>query len=324
MGLETGTWINDLVTTNPLGTDLKTQGDDHLRLLKTILKNTFPRAGKAFYFPQNLSKAANYTVVAADDKSVISVDTTAGAVTLTLPTLGAGDDGWSIDVLKTNTGANPVFIAPPAGTINGATKVRRTLEFLVTKVIWNGANFWASRPNGGCIGELRAFAGSTLPNDCLWPDGSTFVAANYVELNTALGGNTTPDVRGRVLAARDNLGIGAAGRIGTVATDNGTIVGSTLFSTGGQSTHTQAAGEVGAHGHPGSTANPHTHTVGPAPDTTSQSISPGGFGVPTSSTTTYTTSTASTTALTIATSAAPSAMSWLQPTIIVNMGLVAE
>lgn len=42
MGLETATYINGLVTTNPLGTDPKSAGDDHLRLLKTTIKNTFP------------------------------------------------------------------------------------------------------------------------------------------------------------------------------------------------------------------------------------------------------------------------------------------
>lgn len=42
MGLETATYINGLVVTNPLGTDPKSAGDDHLRLLKTVIKNTFP------------------------------------------------------------------------------------------------------------------------------------------------------------------------------------------------------------------------------------------------------------------------------------------
>jgi hypothetical protein len=42
MGLETGNYISDLVQTNPLSTDLKSQGDDHLRLIKKTLKQTFP------------------------------------------------------------------------------------------------------------------------------------------------------------------------------------------------------------------------------------------------------------------------------------------
>lgn len=42
MGLETTTYIDGLVTTNPTGSDGKSQGDDHLRLIKSAIKNTFP------------------------------------------------------------------------------------------------------------------------------------------------------------------------------------------------------------------------------------------------------------------------------------------
>lgn len=47
MGLETGTYVNDLVVTNPTSVDLVKFGDDHLRLIKTCLKNTFPNADGA-------------------------------------------------------------------------------------------------------------------------------------------------------------------------------------------------------------------------------------------------------------------------------------
>ena len=40
MALETGNYINDLVITNPTSTDPKSQGDDQIRLLKTVLKET--------------------------------------------------------------------------------------------------------------------------------------------------------------------------------------------------------------------------------------------------------------------------------------------
>lgn len=42
MALESATNISDLVTTNPTAGDPKSQGDDHLRLLKTVLKNSVP------------------------------------------------------------------------------------------------------------------------------------------------------------------------------------------------------------------------------------------------------------------------------------------
>lgn len=42
MALETANTINQLVESNPLGTDNKSQGDDHIRLIKKTLRNTFP------------------------------------------------------------------------------------------------------------------------------------------------------------------------------------------------------------------------------------------------------------------------------------------
>lgn len=42
MGLEVATYIDGLVISNPAGTDDRSQGDDHIRLVKSVLKNTFP------------------------------------------------------------------------------------------------------------------------------------------------------------------------------------------------------------------------------------------------------------------------------------------
>lgn len=41
MSLESGGFIKDLVATNPEGTDPKSQGDDHMRLIKAVLKSQF-------------------------------------------------------------------------------------------------------------------------------------------------------------------------------------------------------------------------------------------------------------------------------------------
>lgn len=47
MALETGTYISDLVSTNPVSGDPKSQGDDHFRLLKSTIKATFPNVDGA-------------------------------------------------------------------------------------------------------------------------------------------------------------------------------------------------------------------------------------------------------------------------------------
>ena len=47
MALESATYINGLVTTNPTGSDSISQGDDHIRLIKTVLKNSLPNVTTA-------------------------------------------------------------------------------------------------------------------------------------------------------------------------------------------------------------------------------------------------------------------------------------
>ena len=42
MALETATYINGLVVTNPVATDGLAQADDHMRLIKSTIKSTFP------------------------------------------------------------------------------------------------------------------------------------------------------------------------------------------------------------------------------------------------------------------------------------------
>ena len=42
MPLETASFINGLVATNPVSTDPVAQADDHIRLIKSVLKSTFP------------------------------------------------------------------------------------------------------------------------------------------------------------------------------------------------------------------------------------------------------------------------------------------
>lgn len=47
MALETATFISDLVSTNPNASDNISQGDDHIRLLKSTIKATFPNLNGA-------------------------------------------------------------------------------------------------------------------------------------------------------------------------------------------------------------------------------------------------------------------------------------
>ena len=57
MGLESGTYIDSLVATNPVGSDNRNQGDDHLRLIKATVKASFPDVDEAVVTIHNGSSA---------------------------------------------------------------------------------------------------------------------------------------------------------------------------------------------------------------------------------------------------------------------------
>jgi hypothetical protein len=64
MGLETASTISGLQSSNPLSTDLKAYGDDHIRLIKSVLKTQFPGSGgSGFSTPITASEAEiNYLI----------------------------------------------------------------------------------------------------------------------------------------------------------------------------------------------------------------------------------------------------------------------
>ena len=136
MGLEVGTYVGDLDITNPVGaTDKRHQGDDHIRLIKAILKATFPNASKPFRFPSILSKTSNYTILSSDSNAVIFADTSAGAFNLTLPSLAVGDAGWEIRIVKNTSDTNALTVV---GTINGETNMSLNNRFETLDIIWSG------------------------------------------------------------------------------------------------------------------------------------------------------------------------------------------
>ena len=49
MGLETGSTISSFITSNPTSSDPVNQGDDHLRLIKSVLQAQFPGSGGLGY-----------------------------------------------------------------------------------------------------------------------------------------------------------------------------------------------------------------------------------------------------------------------------------
>lgn len=324
MGLETGTFISDLVVTNPPTSDLVAQGDDHIRLVKTVAKNTFPNATKAFYFPTVTTKSADFTVAAAELNTTYLVNTSGGDVVATLPTLASGDAGFSVSFSK--IGNNVLFIVPASGALNSGplalTRTRRCIPIVPTWAIWLGSSWALTRAVDTPVGGLIPYAGSSLPQGFEWPNGQTLSSStNYPDYNNARGGLTTPDIRGRVIAGKDDMGGSSANRLTNQA---GGLNGDTFEATGGGETHTLVTAELAAHshgvtdlghGHPGSTA-PFQGAAQYAAGAGGPPVGPGGA--------TGITIANNTTGIAINNAGSGSAHNNVQPTIIENYLLVVE
>lgn len=116
MPLEAATYLAQLISSNPDGADDKSEGDNHLRLIKGVLLNTFPGMGGAAFRVQ--SKGANYTVVANDNTSVFRCT---AAITLAL-TAAATLGNRHFFLVQAASG--DVVIDPDAAEqINGAASV---------------------------------------------------------------------------------------------------------------------------------------------------------------------------------------------------------
>lgn len=109
---------------------------------------------------------------------------------------------------------------------------------------------------GMLTGMVMPYAGQSLPADWLWCDGSSVSRTTYASLFAAIGTTygtvdassfNLPDLRGRVIAGRDNMentvgtGGGSANRL-TAATLDGVILG----NAGGVQTHSHTITRTGA------------------------------------------------------------------------------
>ncbi|NNF60700.1 MAG: hypothetical protein HKN06_05125, partial [Gammaproteobacteria bacterium] len=83
MGLETATYIDDLDSANPVSTDNVSQGDDHIRLLKSTIQASFPGVTGAV----NATHTELNTVADNAAEGTFTPTLLAGTGTITLDTL---------------------------------------------------------------------------------------------------------------------------------------------------------------------------------------------------------------------------------------------
>lgn len=210
MALESGTYINSLNAANPASTDGLGQADDHIRLIKSAIKATFP----------NLDGPVTATVANLNNTT---------AIPSALTDLGISD-GSNGMVLSTDGSGNFSFVALPAGTtdtnnyVNGGSFSGTTLTLTRDGLssisisgfpqaitdnsqIGNGAGYItaASVPtqstSAGDVGTY-AFAGigttsiswgGTVSGSSIYPTGTTKGSSSGTNNTPASGTNANGD-----------------------------------------------------------------------------------------------------------------------------------
>lgn len=248
MGLEAATYIQSLDAANPLAGDRKNQGDDHLRLLKSVLRASFPNLDRAFRVSEVIAKNLSYTVLDTDDSKTILCDTTL-TFTLTLP-VGLTFDGWLVRVMKTTTDVNPVYVAPPSGTINGLAKVRCNVPFVEYVFMWTGSEFIRVKaPGEESPGSIEMSGAAAVPVGYAVASGQSLLRADHPEL-FAVWSTTFGFVDGTHFNAPSLLDRFLVAAGGSYA----------LGATGGEAAHALTIGELASHNH-ANTDVAHDHNI---------------------------------------------------------------
>lgn len=280
MGLEAATYISDLLSSNPASTDLRGQGDDHLRLIKAAAKATFPNATKPFYFPSGTTlQTSTVTVAATDDNKLIPISCEAAARTINLPQGSTLIDGFTVKIVKADHSNNALTIDAYSGeTINGGLTVTLWQRYQMAILQWcNDLSAWVAQiPDVQPIGTVSPYSGTSAPTGWVLMNGLTIgdasslatgranadcrglfyhLWASYADAKAAVSGgrgasaqadfdaNKTigiPSMQGRTWVGLDDMGATAAGVIGSVITND-----TTNGETGGTETITLSSAESG-------------------------------------------------------------------------------
>lgn len=198
MGLETGSTIASFITSNPTSSDPVNQGDDHLRLIKSVLQAQFPGSGGLGYATAITTTEAELNALHGLTNYYFPSGTRMPFAQAAAPT------GWTQD---TTDNANNRMLRVVNSTGGGVAGSDSPIVNSTTMVA-----------------HTHTFTGSALGTHTHTDSGHTHPTNSGGGLSVAAGGSYT------LVAGATNTGTNSA--LGLSSTSAGTPVGSNSTTTG--------------------------------------------------------------------------------------------
>lgn len=241
MALESGTYIDSLVSTNPVATDGLSQADDHMRLIKATIKNTFPNMTGAL--------TASQTKI---DRGAVPV----GVILLWSGAVSAIPAGWNLcDGTNGTPNLTGRFIvhadADAAGTYNVGDTGGAATDAITTSS--NGAHTHTAEAGGnhdhGGATATHALTVDELP------------AHDHIVPNAQDSSNDVP--YGSAGTALSVLGGSYATQVEEIQPNppDATDFMAYTSDTGGGTAHSHSLSASGTHTHTTDSQGAHTHTA---------------------------------------------------------------
>ena len=189
MAIETADYITELVSSNPTGLDDRSTADNHIRLIKHVLKSTFPNLAGAVLANQT---QLNALIGQSGDVST-ELSGIAGDITDLLARTGSLEASVSamntvVATLQVDVNANTGIITDLSADV---TNLQSSLSGIDTRIDDLSASLSAKIPQGAVYGGRVDFTGSSVT----LPDGwsSILLTSGQYQVNHSLG-ITTSDV----------------------------------------------------------------------------------------------------------------------------------